>query len=135
MFLNCLGPDNDVVEIHVADHTNKVLQCSHHMMLVTSRCVTDPHRHYCPLNQAPGCEHCCEMNVVRVDLGLEKRVSHVNFAKYLTLGAVTQDSVNTRERMVIWNSVRIELAEVIHPAWQDSGVRLGNNECRRGMLA
>ena len=94
VLLHRLRPDNNVVEVYMANLTNVFSKSIHHPMLVGSRCIATTLRHDRPFIQTPGGPYRSEVNVVRVDTSLEEGVSHVHLAEDLPFPTVSEDIVN-----------------------------------------
>ena len=105
MLLQALGPDDDVVQIHVTYLPNEMLERTRHAALMDGRCITNTHWHDCPFVKTPRSVNSQPVDVIGVDLRLKERISHIYFSKELAFCAITQDFVNPEQWMVIWDGV------------------------------
>ncbi|EGO04903.1 hypothetical protein SERLA73DRAFT_149236 [Serpula lacrymans var. lacrymans S7.3] len=72
-----------------------------------------------------------KFDIVWVDLGLKKGISHVHFAKQLAFGTVLQDVVSAKKRMVVWNSVQVKKVEIVYPLVKYTRIGFWYDKCRQ----
>ena len=88
MFFDRLRPDDDIVQVYVADLSDEVSECREHALLVSCRCVPTAHRHHSPLIEAERRCDCREIYVIGMNSHLEERIGHVNLSPDLSLCTV-----------------------------------------------
>lgn len=122
VFRKGVGPNDDVVQVDVTNGPNVGPEGGKHATLMRCRGIATPHGHDGPLVEPEGRGDGSEMNIVGVHFGLKKRISHINFGPVFTACAISQDVIDAREWVGIGNGICIELAVVIDPSRQVSGV-------------
>jgi hypothetical protein len=57
------------------------------------------------------------MDIIQVNMCLEKGIRHVHFAPDFSLGAVSEEIINTQKRMSVKDCVCIQYLVVVYPTW------------------
>jgi hypothetical protein len=130
MFIEGVGPDNDVIQIDVTDLPNPRPKCSHNSSLVDGWRVFQAHRHHCPLKEPKWCKHCSKWDIRWLHPCLEETVRHINGSPNPTFCTIIKNIVNPRQGMRIRDGVLVELSIIVNPTWEDRRIRLRNNKCR-----
>ena len=88
VFIDCLGPDNNVIQVNMADASYEWAESGSDSPLVNRWCIFDSHWHYDPFVKAPRCVYRCKFYVIRVHASLKKTVCHVEGSEEFSSSAV-----------------------------------------------
>jgi hypothetical protein len=97
MLLHSLRPDNNVIQVNMADLAYKFTKCRCNSALLYSGHVSQSLRHHEPLVQAERSAYRSVRDRVRVEACLEEAVGEINHRPDLSLGAISQYVVHSRE--------------------------------------
>ncbi len=84
-----LGPNDNVIQINVANFTNEIMESIIHMTLMNRRRVFHALRHDSPLIQTKRSGHSSQWDTVRVHFCMEETVGHVQLAPNLTITSIS----------------------------------------------
>jgi hypothetical protein len=96
MFLQHLRPDDDIIEVYMANLANEVTKGGRHPSLMRRGSISHIHWHDHPFIKTPGCMDRKVFHIIWVYLHLKKRISHVNLTENFTLGTIVQYFIDTR---------------------------------------
>lgn len=104
MLLQRLQPDDDIIEVNMANAANERTERVEHVALVGARSIPTTLRHHGPFVQAERSGDCGIFDMIWVNTGLEERVSHVQFPPDDAASAIREDLLNTWQGRPGWCS-------------------------------
>lgn len=126
MFLEILGPYDDIVKMNMADFSNEVLKSCAHATLVCCRGVTKSLGHYHPFVHPEWSGYRSVFDMFGIDLHLEEHICHVDLAPDFSFRTVSENVTDFVERMLVWCGDVVEFTVVVDPALGCGGVYLGD---------
>ncbi len=121
-------PYHDVIEVDVTDATDPCAERSRNAALMDGGCISDSHGDDHPFVQSPRRVDRGEGDIVRVHMGLEKTVRHIDGGEDHTLRTIGKDFVDPWQREGVCHRIAVELAIIVYPSGKDCRVRLWDDE-------